>query len=116
MNEAFTMRPIKGKLKPLMDNCKYPANCEMLCVPMVNSTLWNDIPKKAHHIDLGLQEAQKAMIKAAQVLVLITDDVLKAKTNKKPLTLSSYVGRLTNCLNFLGHTGYLTSLRRRDLL
>ena len=36
--------------------------------------------------------------------------------NKEPLTPSSYVSLLTNCLTFLVHTWYLTSLKRRDLL
>ena len=57
-----------------MDNCKCPANCEILCVPRVNSTLWNELPKKAHQIDLELQETHKAIVKTAQVLFLITED------------------------------------------
>ncbi|EDO42367.1 predicted protein [Nematostella vectensis] len=66
VNESFTSKPLEGKLKPLMDNYKSPVNCEMLCVPRVNSILWNELPKRAHQIDLGLQEAQKAIMKTAQ--------------------------------------------------
>ncbi|KXJ19895.1 hypothetical protein AC249_AIPGENE25302 [Exaiptasia diaphana] len=90
VNEAFTVKPLEGKMKLLMDKYKTPSNCELMCVPRVNTTLWNELPRKAHQIDLGLQEAQKAIVKTGQIVVQITDDMLKAKKNKEHLKPSKF--------------------------
>ena len=116
VNEAFTVKPLEGKMKLLMDKYKTPSNCELMCVPRVNTTLWNELPRKAHQIDLGLQEAQKAIVKTGQIVVQITDDMLKAKKNKEHLKPSKYIGLLSDAINFLGHAGFQTSLKRRELL
>lgn len=116
VNEAFTVKPLEGKMKSLMEKYQTPSNCEYMCVPRVNSTLWNELAKKAHHTDLGLQEAQKAIVKTGQIIVQITDEMLKAKKNKEQIKPSKYIGPLSDAINFLGHAGYQTSLKRRELL
>ena len=116
INESFTTKPIKDKMKPLLQKYHTPENCELLCMPRVNSPLWNELPHKAKSVDLGVQEIQKMIVKTGQVLVSLAESAIKAKKEKELLDPQELLGALSDALAFIGNAGFQTTLKRRDLL
>ena len=116
VNESFTSKPIEDKMKPLVDKYRTPENCGLLCVPRVNTPLWNELSHKAKSADLGLQEVQKSVVKTAQVLVSLTETVIQAKKKKELLNPKDLLSPLSDAISFIGNAGYQTSLKRRDHL
>ena len=116
VKKSFTTKPIEDKMKPLLQKYHTPENCELLCVPRVNSPLWNELPHKAKSVDLGVQEIQKMIVKTGQVLVSLAESAIKAKKEKELLDPQELLGALSDVLAFIGNAGFQTSLKRRDLL
>ena len=116
VNDSFTTKPIGDKLNSLYEKYKTPENCEFLCVPRVNTPLWNELPHKARSNDLGMQEVQKAIVKSGQVLVTMAEHILQVKKQQNTLDPQDLLGPISDALSFIGHAGYQTSLKRRYLL
>jgi len=116
VNEAFTNKPLEDKMKPLQERYRSPANCQMMCVPRVNTPFWNELAASSTCSDLGMQEIQKMIVKTGQVLTTITDKVLLAKKQKEDIKPQELITPLSDALSFAGHARFLTSLKRRVLL
>lgn len=116
VNESFTNKPFEDKMKPTQERYRSLANCQMMCVPRINTSLWNELAASSRRSDLGMQEIQNMIIKTGQVLTTITDKVLVAKKQKEDLKPQELIQPLYEALSFVGHAGVLTSLKRRVLL
>ena len=88
----------------------------MLCVPKVNLELWHDLPRSTKTKDLGLQEIHETLVKSAQPMILLYDSVLNSQKEKKSIESSSILPLIADAVTCLGHTSYLTSLKRREFL
>lgn len=82
INDACSKKAMDTKLKELYEKYKTPANCKYLCVPKVNSELWHDLSKEFKSKDLGLQELQKGIVKAAQPVIQLFELAFKARNEK----------------------------------
>ena len=116
INDACSKKPMDSKLKDLQEKYKTPSNCQNLCVPKVNLELWFDLPKDSKNRDLGMQELQKSIVKAAQPVLQLFNSTLKAKEEKSTIDPMLFLPMLADAVTFLGHASYLTSLKRKDML
>lgn len=116
INDSVCKKPLEEKLKELKDKYKTPKNCNLLCVPRVNLELWHDLPRNTKTKDLGLQEIQKNLVKSAQPMIQLLDMALKAQKDKKSIEPNKIMSFVADAVTFLGHTSYLTSLKRREFL
>ncbi|XP_031561746.1 uncharacterized protein LOC116297626 [Actinia tenebrosa] len=107
---------MEDRMKPLVDKYRTPENCGLLCVPPVNTPLWNELSHRAKTADLGLQEVQKSVVKTAQVIVSLTETVIQAKKKKELMNPKDLVGSLSEAISFIGNAGYQMSLKRREHL
>ena len=57
----------------------------MLTVPRVNPGIWNDLPRASKKLDVGLQEAQKSAVHAAQAITLAVESLIRCKKEKAEL-------------------------------
>ena len=112
VNDACSKKAMDSKLKDLYEKYKTPANCKYFCVPKVNSELWHDLSKESKSKDLGLQELQKGVVKAAQPVIQLFDSTLKACKDKSSMDLNVLLSPLADAVTFLGHASFLTSLKR----
>ena len=95
INEAFSKKPIESKFKALAEKYCSPENCNLFTVPRVN-------PSKK--LDVGLQEAQKSAVHAAQAITLAVESLIRCKKEKAELDRSTASRR--------GHYNY--SFNKRD--
>ena len=116
INDSVSKKPMEEKLKELKDKYKTPKNCNLLCVPRVNLELWHDLPRSSKTKDLALQEIQKNLVKSTQPLLQMLEMTLKAHKEKKALQPNEIMSFVADAVTFLGHTSYLTSLKRREFL
>ena len=116
INDSVSKKPLETKFKEIQDKYKTPQNCRLLCVPKVNLELWHDLPRNTKTKDLGLQEIQKNLVKAAQPMVQLLDSVLKNRSEKKPIEMATVIPLVADAVTLLGHASYLTSLKRREFL
>ena len=82
INEAFSKKPIESKFKALAEKYCSPENCNLLTVPRVNPGIWNDLPRASKKLDVGLQEAQKSAVHAAQAITLAVESLIRCKKEK----------------------------------
>ena len=75
INESFTKKPVKDKMKAVAENYRTPENCSQACVPKINQALWAELPKPAKLRDFGIQEIQKNMVKVSQILAVTAESV-----------------------------------------
>ena len=80
--EAFSKKPIEIKFKALAEKYCSPENCNLLTVPRVNPGIWNDLPRASRKLDVGLQEAQKSAVHAAQAITLAVESLIQCKKEK----------------------------------
>ena len=85
INEAFSKKPIESKFKALAEKYCSPENCNLLAVPRVNPGIWNDLPRASRKLDVGLQEAQKSAVHAAQAITLAVESLIQSKKGKTEL-------------------------------
>ena len=85
-------------------------------MPKVNLELWHDLSKESKSKDLGLQELQKGIVKAAQPVIQLFELAFKARNEKTPTDPNSFLPMLADATTFLGHASFLTSLKRREFL
>ena len=104
INEAFSKKPIESKFKALAEKYCSPENCNLLTVPRVNPGIWNDLPRASKKLDVGLQEAQKSAVHAAQAITLAVESLIRCKKEKAELDRSTASRR--------GHYNY--SFNKRD--
>ena len=104
INEAFSKKPIESKFKALAEKYCSPENCNLLTVPRVNPGIWNDLPRASKKLDVGLQEAQKSAVHAAQAITLAVESPIRCKKEKAELDRSTASRR--------GHYNY--SFNKRD--
>jgi len=116
INDSVSKKPLETKLTELKDKYKTPKNCNLLCVPKVNLELWHDLPRNTKTKDLGLQEIQRNLVKSAQPVLQLLDMTLKAQKEQKQIETSTIIALVADASTFLGHTSYLTSLKRREFL
>ena len=76
VNEAFSKKPIESKFKALAEKYCSPENCNLLTVPRVNPGIWNDLARASRKLDVGLQEAQKSSLHAAQAITLAVESLI----------------------------------------
>ena len=55
-------------------------------------------------------------MKSAQPMILLLDSVLNSQKEKKSIEASSILPLFADAVTFLGHTSYMTSLKRREFL
>ena len=82
----------------------------------MNLELWHDLSKESKSKDLGLQELQKGIVKAAQPVIQLFELAFKARNEKTPTDPNSFLPMLADATTFLGHASFLTSLKRREFL
>ncbi|EDO33201.1 predicted protein [Nematostella vectensis] len=111
VNDACSKKPLEQKLKELQNKYKTPENCKFICVPKVNVELWHDLERNTKSRDLGLQELQKNVVKAAQPIVMLFDSIAGRAVDPKDI-----LPMLADSITLLGHAPYLCSLKRRELL
>ena len=116
INYSVSKKPLETKFKEIQDKCRTPKNCTLLCFPKVNLELWHDLPRSTKTKDLGLQEIQRTLVKSAQPMILLLDSVLNSPKEKKAIEASSILPVIADAVTFLGHTSYLSSLKRRECL
>ena len=72
--------------------------------------------KESKSKDLGLQEFQKGIVKASQLIIQLSDSAFKARKDKSLMDPSVLLSLLVDAVTFLGHASFLTSLKRREFL
>ena len=85
INEAFSKKPIESKFKALAEKHCSPenVNCNLLTVPRVNQGIWHDLPRASTKLDVGLQEAKKSAVHAAQAITLAVESLIQCKKKKR---------------------------------
>ena len=73
-------------------------------------------PKESKNRDLGMQELQKSIVKAAQPILQLFNSTFKAKQERSNIDPMLFLSMLADAVTFLGHASYLTSLKRKDML
>ena len=116
INEAFSKKPIESKFKALAEKYCSPENCNLLTVPKVNQGIWNDLPKASRKLDVGLQEAQKSAVHAAQAITLAVESLIRCKKEKAELDQKLLLDYLCDSLSFIGNASFQVSLKGRELL
>ena len=116
INEAFSKKPIESKFKALAEKYCSPENCNLLTVPRVNPGIWNDLPRASRKLDVGLQEAQKSAVHAAQAITLAVESLIRCKKEKAELDQKLLLDYLCDSLSFIGNASFQVSLKRRELL
>ena len=116
VNEAFSKKPIESKFKALAEKYCSPENCNLLTVPRVNPGIWNDLPRASRKLDVGLQEAPKSAVHAAQAITLAVESLIRCKKEKAELDQKSLLDYLCDSLSFIGNASFQVSLKRRELL
>ena len=116
VNEDFSKKPIESKFKALAEKYCSPGNCNLLTVPRVNPGIWNDLPRASRKLDVGLQEAQKSAVHAAQAITLAVESLIRCKKGKAELDQKSVLDYLCDSLSFIGNASFQVSLKRRELL
>ena len=116
INEAFSKKPIESKFKALAEKYCSPENCNLLTVPRVNPGIWNDLPRASRKLDVGLQEAQKSAVHAAQAITLALELLIRCKKEKTELDQKLLLDYLCDSLSFIGNVSFQVSLKRRELL
>ena len=116
INEAFSKKPIESKFKALAEKYCSPENCNLLTVPRVNPGIWNDLPRASKKLDVGLQEAQKSAVHAAQAITLAVESLIRCKKEKAELDQKLLLDYLCDSLSFIGNASFQVSLKRRELL
>ncbi|EDO28202.1 predicted protein [Nematostella vectensis] len=110
VNDACSKKPLEEKLKELQNEYKTPENCQFI-VPKINVELWHDLERNTKSRDLGLQELQKNVVKAAQPIVMLFYSIAGRAVDPKDI-----LPMLADLITLLGHASYLCSLKRRELL
>ena len=85
-------------------------------MPKVNLELWHDLSRESKSKDLGLQELQKGIVKAAQPVIQLFELAFKARNEKTPKDPNSFLPQLADAITSLGHASFLTSSKRREFL
>ena len=116
INEAFSKKPIESKFKALAEKYCSPENCNLLTVPRVNPGIWNDLPRASRKLDVGLQEAQKSAVHAAQAITLAVESLIRCKKEKAELDQKLLLDYLCDSLSFIGNASFQVSLKHRELL
>ena len=116
INEAFSKKPIESEFKALAEKYCSPENCNLLTVPRVNPEIWNDLPRASRKLDVGLQEAQKSAVHAAQAITFAVESLIRCKKEKIELDQKLLLDYLCDSLSFIGNASFQVSLKRRELL
>ena len=116
INEAFSKMPNESKFKALVEKYCSPENCNLLTVTRVNPGIWNDLPRASRKLDVGLQEAQKSAVHAAQAITLAVESLIRCKKEKAELDQKLLLDYLCDSLSFIGNSSFQVSLKRRELL
>ena len=116
IKEAFSKKPIESKFKALAEKYCSPENCNLLTVPRVNLRIWNDLPRASKKLDVGLQEAQKSAVHAAQAITLAVESLIRCKKERAELDQKLLLDYLCDSLSFIGNASFQVSLKRRELL
>ena len=116
INEAFSKKPIESKFKALAEKNCSPENCNLLTVPRVNPGIWNDLPRASRKLDVGLQEAQKSAVHAAQGITLAVESLIRCRKEKAELDQKLLLDYLCESLSFIGNASFQVSLKRREFL
>ena len=118
INEAFSKKPIESKFKALAEKHCSPenVNCNLLTVPRVNEGIWNYLPRASTKLDVGLQEAKKSAVHAAQAITLAVESLIQCKEEKTELDQKVLLDYLCDSLSFIGNASFQVSLKRRELL
>ena len=116
INEAFSKKPIESKFKALAEKYCSPENCNLLTVSRVNPGIWNDLPRVSKKLDVGLQEAQKSAVHAAQAITLAVESLIRCKKEKAEFDQKLLLDYLCDSLSFIGNASFQVSLKRRELL
>ena len=92
-------------------------NCNFLTVPRVNPGIWNDLPRASRKLDVGLQEAQKYAVHAAQAIAITVESLIRCKKEKTGRVGLEIIARLPVQL-FVVHcnASFQVSIKRRELL
>ena len=85
INEAFSKKLMESKFKALAETYCSPENCNLLRVPRVHSGIWNDLPRTSRKLDVGLQEAQKSAVHAAQAIILAAGSLIRCRKEETQL-------------------------------
>ena len=114
INEAFSKKLIESKFKALYLAEKYcsPENCNLLAVPRVNPGIWNDLPRASRKLHVGLQEAQKSAVHAAQAITLAVESLIQCKKGKTELDQKVLLDYPCHSLSFIGNASFQVSLKR----
>lgn len=115
-NEACTKKAFESKMKELEAKYHTPENCTSLGVPKVNSELWHDLPRTSKTKDLALQEVQRGIVEAVQPMLTVLEDAMAAQKSKAKIDPATIVSKLADCVTFLCHASYKTSMTRRENL
>ena len=110
INEAFSKKPIESKFKALAEKYCSPENCNLLTVPRVNPGIWNDLPRASRKLDVGLQEAQKSAVHAAQAITLAVESLIRCKKEKAELDRNYCSITCAISLSFIGNASFQVSL------
>ena len=106
INEAFSKKPIESKFKALAEKYCSPENCNLLTVPRGNPGIWNDLPRASKKLDVGLQEAQKSAVHAAQAITLAVESLIRCKKEKAELDQKLLLDYLCDSLSFIGNASF----------
>ena len=95
-------KPLETKFKELQDKYKLPKNCNLMCVPKVNLELWHDLPRVTKSKDLHFQGIQKNLVKSAQLLIQLSNTVLKFQHDNKSVDSVTIIPLVGNAITLLG--------------
>ena len=116
INGTFSKNPIESRFKALAEKYCSPENCNLLTVPRVNPGIGNGLPRASRKLDVGLQEAQKSAVHAAQAITVAIEPLIRCKKEKAELDQKLLLDYLCYSLSFIGNASFQVSLKRRELL
>ena len=111
----FSKKPIDSKFKALAEKYCSPENYNLLTVPRVNPGIWSDLPRASRKLDVGLQEAQKSAVHAAQAITLAVESLIRCKKEKAELDEKLLLDYLCDSLSSIDNASFQVSLKRREL-
>ena len=115
IKEAFSKKPIENKFKVKAEKYCSPDNCNLSTVPRVNPGIWSDLHSALRKLDVGLQEAQKSAVHAAQSITLAVEPLIRCKKEKLELDQKLLLDYLCDSFSLIGNASFQVSLKRREL-
>ena len=93
-----------------------PENCEGLRVVRTNQLVWDIIPHFTQTCDKKMQNIEKTVVKAANILVKTVNSMAKMEGDKDESEISEVIDSCNDSIALLGHANRQINLARREFM